>query len=638
MTGSASVSASRDRLHSNFDSVKEQTGLFAGKGGYDVTVKEHTQLDGAVIASTAESDRNRLDTGTLGWSDIHNQADFKATHSGGSLSTGGPVGKDLLTNMAGGMLSGANNGGHAEGTTKAGVSEGTLLIRDKDRQQQDVTTLNRDTDNANAGSISPIFDREKEQNRLKQAQLIGEIGGQAMDVIRTQGDIAGLKAQTDPAALALAREQLAKDGKPAGSAAVMQRAYDNAMRQYGTGSDLQKAAQAVTGALTALAGNNLAGALASGASPYLATEIRKLTTNPLTGKVDVASNAMAHAVLGAVTAQLNSQSAVAGGLGAGGGELAARYIAGQLFPGRAADQLSESEKQQVSALSELAAGLAGGLSTGDTGGAVTAGQAGKNAVENNALSDIAQAQSEGKTLEQKAGEYVEAENDRYKKANCGGMSAEACSVKMYEERREALKDMVSTGADFVPVVGTIKGAAEAQSALDYLNVAASLIPGERVAAGVLKAAEKALAKGDVAEASKLINKASDQISGYLPAPGHTSLPGSGVGANAAFSVSNAQLGKKLGKHVEDFGGKASNAADRKRVLDIINDIGSNPDKVIAGKFSGQGVGGGASRGDVFFRIKGNDVVVTKPDGSFVTVLKDGINNTSVKNALKGEPQ
>lgn len=36
-------------------------------------------------------------------------------------------------------------------------------------------------------------------------------------------------------------------------------------------------------------------------------------------------------------------------------------------------------------------------------------------VENNALSDIAQAQSEGKTLEQKAGEYVEAENERYKK-------------------------------------------------------------------------------------------------------------------------------------------------------------------------------------------------------------------------------
>ncbi|EMY0613356.1 hemagglutinin repeat-containing protein [Serratia marcescens] len=380
-SGSANFSASKDKLHSNFDSVKEQTGLFAGKGGYDVKVKEHTQLDGAVIASQADKEKNRLDTGTLGWTDIHNQADYSATHSGGSFSTGGPVGKDLLTNTAGGMLSGANHSGHAEGTTKAGVSEGTLIVRDTGKQQQDVAQLNRDTEHANAGSISPIFNKEKEQNRLKQAQLIGEIGGQAMDVIRTQGDIAGLKAQKDPAALSQAREQLEKSGKPTNDAAVMQRAYDNAMRQYGTGSDLQKAAQAVTGALTALAGNNLAGALASGASPYLATEIKKRV-----GEDNIAANAMAHAVLGAVTAQLNNQSAAAGGLGAGGGELAARYIAGQLYPGKTAQQLSESEKQQVSALSQLAAGLAGGLATGDTAGAVTGGQAGKNAVENNYLS------------------------------------------------------------------------------------------------------------------------------------------------------------------------------------------------------------------------------------------------------------
>ncbi|WP_447885274.1 hemagglutinin repeat-containing protein [Serratia fonticola] len=382
MTGSANVSASQDKLHSNFDSVKEQTGLFAGKGGYDVKVKDHTQLDGAVIASTADKEKNRLDTGTLGWSDIHNQADYQAEHSGGSLSTGGPVGKDLLTNMAGGMLSGANNSGHAEGTTKAGVSEGTLIVRDTDKQQQDVTELNRDTAHANDGSISPIFDKEKEQNRLKQAQLIGEIGGQAMDVIRTQGEIQGLKAQKDPAALAQARAQLEMDakGKPVSDADVMQRAYDNAMKQYGTGSDLQKAAQAVTGALTALAGNNLAGALASGAAPYLATEIKKRV-----GEDNIAANAMAHAVLGAVTAQLNHQSAAAGGLGAGGAELAARFIAGQLFPGKTLEQLSEGEKQQVSALSQLAAGLAGGLATGDTAGAVTAAQTGKNAVENNAL-------------------------------------------------------------------------------------------------------------------------------------------------------------------------------------------------------------------------------------------------------------
>ncbi|HIH8968391.1 VENN motif pre-toxin domain-containing protein [Serratia marcescens] len=246
--------------------------------------------------------------------------------------------------------------------------------------------LNRDTDNANDGSISPIFNKQKEQNRLKQAQLIGEIGGQAMDVIRTQGDINGLKAALT------AHPELKGDEKALRETPQ----YQKAMKAYGTGSDLQKAAQAVTGALTALAGNNLAGALASGASPYLATEIKKLTTNPLTGEVDVAANTMAHAILGAVTAQLNNQSAAAGGLGAGGGELAARYIAGQLFPGKTAEQLSESEKQKVSALSQLAAGLAGGLATGDTAGAVTGGQAGKNAVENNGLANVLAAAEKNK--------------------------------------------------------------------------------------------------------------------------------------------------------------------------------------------------------------------------------------------------
>ncbi|MCG2596946.1 MAG: hemagglutinin repeat-containing protein [Achromobacter sp.] len=381
MTGSANVSASQDKLRSDFDSVKEQTGLFAGRGGYDITVGGHTQLDGAVIASTAGQDKNQLDTGTLGWRDIDNRADFEARHSGGSMGTGGPVGKALLTNAASGVLSNANHGGHASGTTKAAVSEGDLTVRDQPNQRQDVAGLSRDTAHANDGSISPIFNKEKEQNRLRQVQLIGEIGGQAMDIIRTQGDIAGLKAQTDPKALAEAKAQLGKEGRLYTDADVRDRAYGNAMARYGTGSDLQKAAQAVTGALTALVGNNMAGALGSGAAPYLATEIKRRI-----GEDNPAANAMAHAVLGAVTAQLNDQSPLAGGLGAGGGELAARVITGQLFPGKTPDALSESEKQQVSALSELAAGIAGGLATGDAAGGVTGAQAGRNAVENNNLS------------------------------------------------------------------------------------------------------------------------------------------------------------------------------------------------------------------------------------------------------------
>ncbi|RBO11068.1 VENN motif pre-toxin domain-containing protein, partial [Pantoea sp. 3_1284] len=159
------------------------------------------------------------------------------------------------------------------------------------------------------------------------------------------------------------------------------------------------------------------------------------------------------------------------------------------------------------------AGLAGGVAGDSTAGAVAGALAGRNAVENNSLADIAQAQSEGKTLEQKAGEYVEAENERYKKANCGGMSAETCSVKMYNERREALKDAAAFVVDFVPVAGDIKSFAEAQSALDYLAAVIGVIPGAGDAAGkAIKAAETALKKGDIVEASRLINEGSQQIS------------------------------------------------------------------------------------------------------------------------------
>ncbi|HGN0020522.1 TPA: VENN motif pre-toxin domain-containing protein [Proteus mirabilis] len=121
--------------------------------------------------------------------------------------------------------------------------------------------------------------------------------------------------------------------------------------------------------------------MANASSPYLATLIKQQV-----GEDNKAANAMAHAVLGAVVAELNNQSAAAGGLGAGGGELSAHVILNTLFPGKKVSDLTESEKQQVSALSQLAAGLAGGLTTGDMAGAITGSQAGKNAVENNLMS------------------------------------------------------------------------------------------------------------------------------------------------------------------------------------------------------------------------------------------------------------
>ncbi|MCS6716313.1 hemagglutinin repeat-containing protein, partial [Proteus terrae] len=40
--GSANISFSRDKMDSKYRSVEEQTGLFAGNQGFDLTVGKHT--------------------------------------------------------------------------------------------------------------------------------------------------------------------------------------------------------------------------------------------------------------------------------------------------------------------------------------------------------------------------------------------------------------------------------------------------------------------------------------------------------------------------------------------------------------------------------------------------------------------
>jgi filamentous hemagglutinin len=396
--------------------------------------------------------------------------------------------------------------GSASSVTKSAVSEGTLIIRDADKQAQDVAELSRDVENANQ-TLTPIFDKEKEQQRLKEAQKIGEIGSQVIDIARTQGDLNGLSE--------------AKKSHPEMSADELRKtdAYKAEMAKYGTGSDLQQGLQAATAAIQGLAGGDLKAAIAGGAAPYLAEVVKNMTTNA-DHSVNVAANAMAHAVVGAVIAQLQGNGALAGAAGAAGGELAARLIADQLYPGVRPEDLTEAQKQTVSVLGTLAAGLAGGLAGDSTADAVAGAQAGKNAVDNNALSDIIENQASGVSQEEKyqnAQNHLKASVEEFKDQNCAGLGAEACSAKMDAHRNELLAGFGGFGLDFVPVAGDIKSFAEAQGAIDYLAAVVGIIPGAGDVAGkAIKGAQEALKKGDIAEASKLINKASDEIQAVKP--------------------------------------------------------------------------------------------------------------------------
>jgi len=450
------------------------------------------------IASTAGADKNRLDTGTLGFSDIGNRADYKVEHLGGSFSTGGPVGSQVLGNMASSLLSGLGAGGHAEGVTRAAVSDGTLIVRDQAAQKQDVSTLSHDTAGAN-GSISPIFDKEKEQKRLQTAQLVGEIAAQSMGVARTEGGIRAITAGKAELAKKNIPEPAAGDTRDAWDAynekLQNSSAYRDTQAEWGTGSDIQRGIQAATAVVQGLLAGSVQGAAAGATAPYLAGLIHKETTTSVNGniqEVNEPANLIAHAVLGAVVAQLQDKNALAGAAGATTGE----FIAQRLYPGVEHGKLSEEQKQKISALSTLAAGLAGSLASGDMSGTVAGASAGKNAVENNNL-----ASALGAIEAQKKGTIAKYEATQ--KAICEQDQA-ACT--------QMVKDVAGTGLDFVPIVGDIKGFAEANTAIDYLAAAIGLIPGAGDVAGkTIRAAQTALKKGDVAEASRLINKASNDV-------------------------------------------------------------------------------------------------------------------------------
>ncbi|EEZ5765138.1 contact-dependent inhibition toxin CdiA [Escherichia coli O140] len=379
MTGSGYIAASRDKMKSRFDSVAEQTGMFAGDGGFDITVGRHTQLDGAVIASTATPDKNHLDTGTLGFSDLHNEADYKVSHSGISLSGGGSFGDKFQGNMPGGMISAGGHSGHAEGTTQAAVAEGTITIRDRDHQKQNLANLSRDPEHAN-DSISPIFDKEKEQRRLQTVGLISDIGSQVADIARTQGELNALKAAKEATGETLPANATEKQRQEYLAKLRDTQAYRDEMAKYGTGSEIQRGIQAATAALQGLAGENLAGALAGASAPELAHLLKSTEKYP-------AVNAIAHAILGGAVAAMQGNNIAAGAAGAATGELAARTIAGMLYPGVKQSDLSEEQKQTISTLATVSAGLAGGLTGNSTASAAVGAQSGKNAVENNSLSD-----------------------------------------------------------------------------------------------------------------------------------------------------------------------------------------------------------------------------------------------------------
>ncbi|MDO4921027.1 MAG: hypothetical protein Q4E64_04265 [Phascolarctobacterium sp.] len=172
VTGSVGTS----NIDSEYSSVMEQSGVYAGEEGFDIYVGSNTDLKGGVIASEAEAEKNKISTGTLTWEDIHNKAEYQASGIGANvnINNGADYNEKGVTPNIGMPVA-----DEAESTTKAAIAEGTIEIRDKENQKQDVSQLNRDTQNS-LNKLGEIFDKTKIEERQELAGLFGELAYKAV--------------------------------------------------------------------------------------------------------------------------------------------------------------------------------------------------------------------------------------------------------------------------------------------------------------------------------------------------------------------------------------------------------------------------------------------------------------------------
>ena len=213
-----SIGKKTDTTDSTYKSVTKQAGIYAGKEGYDIQVKNNTRLKGAVIDSKAPAEKNRITTGTLTWENIDNKAEYKTGGHGMSYNgkigrgdkndpldsrTNNRYGKDTITGQRNGMnkitqtIYGSkiplNERGllnvpvpsvkdKAKTTTQSTVAKGTITITDKENQTQDISQLNRNTENS-LNKLKEIFDKTKVEERKQLLEELGIVGNQAIHEI-----------------------------------------------------------------------------------------------------------------------------------------------------------------------------------------------------------------------------------------------------------------------------------------------------------------------------------------------------------------------------------------------------------------------------------------------------------------------
>ena len=177
----------KGNVDSTYKSVTDQSGIYVGNDGVNITVGNTTTLKGATITSKALPEKNKLSTKSLVMEDLHNEASYKAKKSGIAMNTSGLTAKGILGKINPLGISPVVSipvSDEVQSTTKSAISD-TILV-EVDRKP--LTDINRDTEHA-LNSIKPIFDKADVKERMEYVNAVSDEG------FKLIGDIAMKQVQ-----------------------------------------------------------------------------------------------------------------------------------------------------------------------------------------------------------------------------------------------------------------------------------------------------------------------------------------------------------------------------------------------------------------------------------------------------------
>ena len=216
--GSVSAEYTKGTMKSDYASVTDQAGIYAGTGGFAIQTKGNTTLEGAVIGSKATADKNSLVTDSLTLKDIKNKAEYTSSNTGLSYtSVSGfknlsQAGKDAVYNSLGllpKLLPDSSKS--SESTTKSAIANGTIKTQSSNI---DIDKISRDTESS-LNKLDTIFDKKKVEERQELARLFAKDAFEQLHYWKP-------KTKEEKVAKALAHAVVAESsariaGNPAGS-------------------------------------------------------------------------------------------------------------------------------------------------------------------------------------------------------------------------------------------------------------------------------------------------------------------------------------------------------------------------------------------------------------------------------------